>query len=169
MNAFDGVLTIIGVLMGNLTAGVRDARIVITTGLATCVAMGVSGLWGAYLTESAERRRDLMELSRQTLTDLRKTRIGRASRTAVVAVSLVDGFSPFLAALIVLIPFFFFTDLSPHIEWVYYTSLGFALGTLFALGLFLGRTGRENVLLYGLKTVVAGVVSITISILLGAE
>jgi len=168
MNAFDGVLTIIGVLMGNLTAGVRDAHIVITTGLATCIAMGVSGLWGAYLTESAERKRDLAELSRQTLTDLRKTRIGRASRTAVIAVSLVDGLSPFLAALIVLIPFFF-TDLFTHVEWVYYASLGFALGALFALGLFLGRTGRENVLLYGLKTVVAGVVSIGISILLGAE
>ena len=45
MNAFDGVLTIIGVLMGNLTARVDNPRIVVSTGLATCVAMGVSGLW----------------------------------------------------------------------------------------------------------------------------
>jgi hypothetical protein len=48
MNAFDGVLTIIGVLMGNLMAGVDQPRIVVSTGMATCVAMGVSGLWGAY-------------------------------------------------------------------------------------------------------------------------
>jgi predicted membrane protein (TIGR00267 family) len=67
MNAFDGVLTIIGVLMGNFVAGVSDARIVLSTGLATCVAMGISGLWGAYLTESAERKRDLDELSRVPL------------------------------------------------------------------------------------------------------
>ena len=58
MNAFDGVLTIIGVLMGNFMAGVQEPRIVVSTGLATCVAMGVSGLWGAYLTEAAERKRD---------------------------------------------------------------------------------------------------------------
>ncbi len=33
MNAFDGVLTIIGVLMGHYAAGVDDAMIVVTTGL----------------------------------------------------------------------------------------------------------------------------------------
>lgn len=64
MNAFDGVLTIIGVLMGNLVAGVNSAQIVLSTGLTTSVAMGISGLWGAYLTESAERKRDLGELSK---------------------------------------------------------------------------------------------------------
>jgi predicted membrane protein (TIGR00267 family) len=167
MNAFDGVLTIIGVLMGNLTAGVDQARIVVSTGLATCVAMGISGLWGAYLTEAAERKRDLLELSRYTLTDLNDTLIGRASRAAVVTVALVDGFSPFLAALIVLIPFFA-AGLFPVILWAYLTSLGLALLTLFGLGLFLGRISRENLLLYGAKTVVAGVISIIISFLLGA-
>lgn len=166
MNAFDGVLTIIGVLMGNLTANVTEARVVVSTGLATCVAMGISGLWGAYLTESAERKRDLLELSRQTLTDLNDTRIGRASRTAAITVSMVDGISPFLAALIVLAPFFF-VGLLPSVTWAYYISLGLALLTLFSLGLFLGHTSHENVALYGIKTVVAGVASIAISFLLG--
>lgn len=74
MNAFDGILTIMGVLLGNYTAHVTDAKIVITTGLATSVAVGVSGLWGAYLTESAERKRSLSELERSTLSDLSDTR-----------------------------------------------------------------------------------------------
>jgi predicted membrane protein (TIGR00267 family) len=168
MNAFDGVLTIIGVLMGNLTAGVRDARIVVTTGLATCVAMGVSGLWGAYLTESAERKRNLSELSRQTLTDLNHTRIGRASRTAAITVSVVDGLSPFLAAFVVLIPFYA-VDALPTMVWAYYISIGFALLTLFCLGLFLGHTSKERLLPYGIKTVIAGVASIAISMVLGAQ
>jgi predicted membrane protein (TIGR00267 family) len=166
MNAFDGVLTIIGVLMGNLTAGVKEPRIVVSTGLATSVAMGISGLWGAYLTEAAERERGLVELSRYTLTDLNDTRIGRASRAAVVAIAVVDGISPFLAALVVLIPFFV-ADLLPTVEWAYYTSLGMALVTLFGLGIFLGRVSRGNLILYGVKTGVAGVVSILISFLLG--
>ncbi len=165
MNAFDGVLTIIGVLMGNLVAGVEEAQIVLSTGLATCVAMGVSGLWGAYLTEAAERQRDLDELSRYTLTDLDDTRIGRASRVAVVMVALVDGLSPFLAALVVLTPFFM-AGLFPDITWVYYTSLAIALLALFGLGLFLGRISRGNVLVFGVKTVLAGLVSILISYLL---
>ena len=166
MNAFDGVLTIIGVLMGNLTARVEDPQIVVSTGLATCTAMGISGLWGAYLTEAAERKRDLDELSRFTLTDLNNTRIGKASRVAVVTVAVIDGLAPFLAALIVLIPFFA-AGLFPVITWVYYTSLGMALLTLFSLGLFLGHISRGNLILYGVRTVVAGLISILISFLLG--
>jgi predicted membrane protein (TIGR00267 family) len=166
MNAFDGVLTIIGVLMGNLTAGVDEPRIVVATGLSTCVAMGVSGLWGAYLTEAAERKRDLVELGRYTLTDLDDTRIGRASRVAVVAVALIDGLAPFLAALIVLIPFFS-AGLFPTVTWVYYASLGMAMLALLGLGLFLGHVSRGNLIWYGIRTVIAGVISIVISYLLG--
>jgi predicted membrane protein (TIGR00267 family) len=166
MNAFDGVLTIIGVLMGNLTARVEEPQIVVSTGLATCTAMGISGLWGAYLTETAERKRDLDELSRYTLTDLNNTRIGKASRVAVVTVAAIDGLSPFLAALFVLIPFFA-AGLFPVITWVYYTSLGMALLALFSLGLFLGHISRGNLILYGVRTVVAGLVSILVSFLLG--
>ena len=168
MNAFDGVLTIIGVLMGNLVAGVNSAQIVLSTGLTTSVAMGISGLWGAYLTESAERKRDLDELSRVTLTDLTDTRIGRASRAAIFIVALVDGLSPFMAALVVLLPFFLagnFEDLT----WAYYTSLGLALLTLFSLGLFLGHISRGRMIVYGFKTVLAGVVSIVISFFLGVS
>ena len=168
MNAFDGVLTIIGVLMGNYVAGVNDARIVLSTGLATCVAMGISGLWGAYLTESAERKRDLDELSKVTLTDMTNTRIGRASRAAIVIVAVVDGLSPLMAALIVLLPFFTAGN-TDDLTWAYFTSLGLALLTLFGLGLFLGHISKGRMIIYGLKTVLAGIVSIAISFLLGTE
>jgi predicted membrane protein (TIGR00267 family) len=166
MNAFDGVLTIIGVLMGNLMARVDEPRIVVSTGMATCIAMGISGLWGAYLTESAERRRDLVELGRQTLTDLNDTRIGRASRMAVVVVAVIDGLSPFVAALVVLIPFFA-AGFLPTIAWAYYFSLGVAMLTLFGLGLFLGYVSEGKMVGFGVKTVLAGVISIVISLLLG--
>ena len=107
-----------------------------------------------------------LRLSRYTLSDLSDTRIGRASRAAVITVAVVDGLSPFLAALIVLIPFFV-SDLFPSIRIVYFTAIGMALFTLFALGLFLGQVSRGSLPVYGIKTVLAGVVSIVISFLLG--
>jgi predicted membrane protein (TIGR00267 family) len=168
MNAFDGVLTIIGVLMGNYTADVRDANIVIVTGFSTCIAIGVSGLWGAYLTESAERKRDLDDLESRTLTDLSETKIGRASRVAVVVVALVDGLAPFLAALVVLLPFFF-TGLLADIVFSYYASLGMALVVLFAVGAFLGKVSKENLILSGVKMIGAGLVSILLSHFLRIE
>ncbi len=168
MNAFDGVLTIIGVLMGNYAAHVRDAKVVIVTGFSTCMAMGISGLWGAYMTESAERKRDLSDLENHTLTDLSNTKIGRASRVAVVVVALVDGLAPFLSALVVLLPFFF-SGLLGDIALSYYASLGMALVVLFALGAFLGKVSKENLIISGLKMIGAGLVSILLSYFLGAE
>ncbi len=43
-NAFDGVLTTIGVLMGQYVVGIRDASIVIHIGVATSISIGISGL-----------------------------------------------------------------------------------------------------------------------------
>lgn len=166
MNAFDGILTIMGVLMGCYMARVSDPRIVISTGLATAVAVGISGLWGAYLTETAERKRSLNELERSVLADLRSTRLGRASRVAVIAVALVDGLSPFLASLIVLAPFFL-AALLPAGLLPYYLSLGTALVSLFGLGLFVGSISRERLALSGLKTVGAGLVCVAVNLLLG--
>jgi predicted membrane protein (TIGR00267 family) len=165
MNAFDGVLTIIGVLMGSFIAEVQEARVIVVTGLSTSLAMGISGLWGSYLTESAERRHEIDELEKQTLTDLHNTKIGKASRMAAVIVALVDGLSPFLASLLVLVPFFLNT-VFPEIAWAYYAAFAMALLTLFGLGLFLGRISKENLLLSGLKTVIAGTACIGLSYLL---
>lgn len=166
MNAFDGTLTIIGVLTGSYVARVKSASVVISTGLATSVAMGVSGLWGAYFTEAAERKRDLNELENHTLTDLSETRIGRASRMAGIIVALVDGLAPFLSALVALLPFFFNVSLG-DVYLCYYLSLGIALLSLFGLGAFLGMVSRENIALWGLKMIGAGLLSIVLGYLLG--
>jgi predicted membrane protein (TIGR00267 family) len=168
MNAFDGVLTIMGVLMGHYAAGVDDPMIVVTTGLTTSVAIGISGLWGSFLTESAERKREMDEISRSTLTDQNGSKIGKASRFAAIAVAVVDGLSPFLASLVVLIPFFFATLFS-NVHYVYYVAIGFALLVLFALGMFLGKISKQNLILMGLKTLAAGLISILISTLLGTS
>ncbi|RJQ40413.1 MAG: hypothetical protein C4545_08765 [Anaerolineaceae bacterium] len=166
MNAFDGVLTIIGVLTGHYAAGVDDPMIVVTTGLTTSIAIGISGLWGSFLTESAERKREMAELSQSTLSDLNGSKIDKASRFAAVAVSIIDGLSPFLASLVVLIPFFF-ANLFTDIHYIYYTSIGFALVVLFGLGMFLGNISKQSLIVSGLKTLAAGLVSILISNLLG--
>ncbi len=164
-NAFDGVLTMIGIVMGSYMGGVRSAGIVIRIGIATSVSIGVSGLWGAYLAESAERGRDLAELERISLTDLGDTKIGRASRVAVVVVSLVDGISPLVSSLIVLAPFFL-TPLIGDILISFALSTVLALISLFGLGMFLGHISGRSLVGYGLRTVVAGIVAIALNALL---
>ncbi|RLC81629.1 MAG: hypothetical protein DRJ03_09055 [Chloroflexi bacterium] len=164
-NSFDGVLTMIGVLMGNYLGDVDSANTVIRIGIATSVSIGVSGLWGAYLAESAERGRELAELERISLTNLSKTKIGRASRVAVIVVSLVDGISPLVSSLIVLIPFFF-APLIGNIMVSYALSIIVGLLGLFGLGMFLGHISERSLIGYGLRTIVAGIAAIAINALL---
>jgi predicted membrane protein (TIGR00267 family) len=167
-NAFDGILTMLGVMMGFFVSDVVDPDIVITTGLSTSIAIMISGGWGAYLTESAERKKDLDELGRSMLTDLNGSRIGRAGRFAAIAVAVVDGLSPFLGAIFPLIPFFL-SGLFPNIQAVYYTAFGVGLVELFALGLWLGNVAKENLIGYGFKTLLAGVVSMLVGSLLNGN
>ena len=168
MNAFDGVLTTIGVLAGNYLAGVRDLSIPIRTGIATSIAMGISGLWGAYLTETAERQRELSELQKISLIDQSETSIGRASRFAAIVVSIVDGLAPALAAMIVMTPLFFGSMIQDPVL-SYALAGGVALLCLFALGMFLGKVSEQNLIGYGIKTLLAGLAAIAINFLLGAE
>ena len=168
MNAFDGILTTIGVLAGNYLAGVRDLSIPIRIGIATSIAMGISGLWGAYLTETAERQRELSDLQKISLIDQTNTSIGRASRFAVIVVSIVDGLAPALSAMIVMIPLFLGSMIqNPTLS--YALAGGLALLSLFALGLFLGKVSNKNLIGFGLKTLMAGLVAIAINFMLGAE
>ena len=165
MNSFDGILTILGVLMGSYLAEVRTPAVIIVTGMSTSVSMAISGLWGAYLTESAERQRGLDDLEEHTLTDLSQTRIGRAARTAVVVVAAVDGLAPLLASLLVLLPFFL-THLWGNILYSYYAAGIIAMLGLFGLGAFLGRISKQNLLIAGLKMIIAGVMALVLSYLI---
>ncbi len=165
MNAFDGVLTMIGVLVGSYTAGITESRVVLTTGFTTALAMGISGLWGAALTESAERKRSLSALEAATLTNLEDTKLDKAGRVAVIIVTMADALAPVLASALVLLPFFLVRALG-SISSAYYGSILIGLASLFALGVFLGRISRQSLTISGLKTVSAGIVSILVGLAL---
>ncbi len=66
MNAFDGVLTSLGLIISNfafLLGGKRYPLIqYLITGYATTIAIGISGLAGAFLAETAELRRSNLEI-----------------------------------------------------------------------------------------------------------
>ncbi|MEM2906290.1 MAG: VIT1/CCC1 transporter family protein [Candidatus Bathyarchaeia archaeon] len=156
MNAFDGALTVLGVIMGAFVSGAAEPKVIITAGVGASFAMGLSGAIGAYEAERAERIRVLKELESHMFRSLQDTLIARASRAAAYWVALVDGMSPAVAALIPLFPLilaqlnFVPTDLA------FPASILLNLATLFALGIFLGRIAKENVWIHGLLTLGAG-------------
>ena len=164
LNGFDGVITIIGVLLGNYIVGTTEHNHVIIAGMAVCISLLVSGVWSAYNSESAERAKELKDLEMSTLHDLDGTVISRAQRFATIVLSVVNGLSSGVTAFIPLIPFFF-GKLIP-INLSYYIGFALAFLILTGIGIFLGRISRRNIFISILKMTVAGVFVILLGYLL---
>jgi predicted membrane protein (TIGR00267 family) len=165
LNAFDGVLTTVGVLVGGYLGGIEESRAILLLLLSTAVGMAVSGFYGSYLVEKAERDRAMRELEGSTLSSLQDTDIASASRYAAIVIAVVDGASPFIATVIAALPFLAVRVLG--IDAAYYLAMGIAFAELFLLGVFLGSVSRERLWLSGLRLVVAGFIALGISLLLG--
>jgi predicted membrane protein (TIGR00267 family) len=153
-NAFDGALTLLGILMGNVIIGNVQPQTVISTGLSACLAMGVSGSFGRYFSERAEGKRTIKQIE-----DYSGSSIERESRRKVLLISLVDGLSPALAAAIPLVPFFLVQATLMIITTGVIASFILDFLVLFVLGLFLGKISDENMIIHGFMVVGVGFIT----------
>jgi predicted membrane protein (TIGR00267 family) len=156
MNTFDGLMIILGLMLGSMISGLSEPELVIKVSIAAAIAMAVSGIWGAYMAEHAERARELKKLERVTMHKLRNTKIERAFYAASIIVALVDGISPVLATMTVLIPFFI-----PGISIMamYMASIAIAFSILALLGLFTAIVAKERIVPSIIRMLLAGVLS----------
>jgi predicted membrane protein (TIGR00267 family) len=169
MNAFDGSMTSLGVVIGAYITNIVDPMAVIGVIMISGIAMAISGFSGTYMTESAERSRSLNELEDAMLTNLDNTIFGEASRFVAIIAALVDGLAPFLASIPAVVPFYLsYIGLLPN-GLAFAVSIGASLMTLFLLGVFLGRVSESNVLYSGVKMVIAGVAVALLALLLNAH
>lgn len=166
INAYDGAMTALGVIVGAYLGG-RNTATVIFAAVGAVVAMGISGLSGAYLAEEAMRTRHLRELEKAVFRDLRGSQLERASRTAIGWVALVNAVSPAIAAGISAAPLFFALTGVISLTWAVTASVAVTLVTLFALGLYLGKLSHRSIISYGVKTVLAGLATALIIFLVG--
>jgi predicted membrane protein (TIGR00267 family) len=70
-NCFDGALTCAGIVSGNFIiflshpSEILTSVIIVITGFSTALAIGISGLWGAFLSEDAERKKKIIDLKKE--------------------------------------------------------------------------------------------------------
>ena len=168
MNAFDGAMTSLGVVIGAYISNISDPRSIIGVIITSGIAMMVSGFSGTYMTESAERTHSLNELEDAMLIDLQDTIYGRASRFISIFAALVDGSAPFLASIPSVIPFILVPTIL-YYRTAYVVSMGASLLTLFILGIYLGKVSGGNIWYSGVKMVISGVAVALIALLLGVQ
>lgn len=191
-NCFDGALTCAGIISGMFilflaNPGLLVPSNVIITGFATALAIGISGLWGAFLSEEAERKKKIRDLKKEMVIldeedgeveietgkvekksrkkkKSQETIITKSENFATIVASLVDGGAPVLGASLPLIPFFFGESLTiMH----FITSYIILVGLLVYLGIYLGQISGGGRLRYALHLVAAGVVTLIVTLLLG--
>ncbi|MFX0065693.1 MAG: hypothetical protein ACFFC7_26260 [Candidatus Hermodarchaeota archaeon] len=167
MNGFDGALTSLGIVFGAFISGLTDPHTLILAGMGASIAMGISGFWIAYLTESAERSRKIKKLEDQMITDLSDTEYSDAHFHASIVISFIDGFSPFLFSAISITPFLFVLLDAIPIEIGYLTSFVLIGIEVIILGLFLGAISKQNKIIYALKTSTALIAVVLLTYFLG--
>lgn len=159
VNGFDGALTMLGMIIGFLVSEPADLSLVINACLGAAIALGVSGVSSAYISESAERKRALGQLEDAMISDLQKTAHGEAARLTPMLIALVNGSAPLVISLLILVPLWLshagmVLPISPL-----YAAILVALLLVFLLGVFLGRIAGISWLRSGIQTLLVAVLT----------
>lgn len=163
MNFFDGIMTAFGLVVGGAIA-IGEPFALIKAGLGASMAIMVSGFFGAYMAEKTERRIELQELERLVMKDLKGTLIDDKAKKAVLKLAAVDAISPFIGAILPLLPFF--AVVLGFIEYItaIYFSIGISFVALIGLGWYLGKMMEEppwrNAIIFGIGGLMIGVLSV---------
>lgn len=151
-NGFDSSLTMLGLLVGFYSAGNVSVEIAIKACMGVAIALGVSGLSSTWLSESAERKRELQKLESALLKNLDESDHARASNVVPIMVAVVSGLSPLLIGLVIMLPLWL-TEIEVITMSPYLSAIIVAMVVIFLMGVLLGRLSRENWLWAGIRTV----------------
>ncbi len=159
VNGFDGALTMLGLILGFLVSGTTSLSVIINVCLGAAIALGLSGVSSAYISEVAERKRALGKLEDAMITDLRDSAYGEAARGVPLLIALINGLAPLAISLLILTPLIatnagFTLPVSPL-----YAAVAIALLLIFLLGVFLGSIAGVSWLRSGIQTLLVAILT----------
>lgn len=168
VNGFDGALTMLGVILGFITTDRVPLSVVIGTCLGAAIALGVSGVSSAYLSETAERQRALSDLEEAMAKSLQGSAHAQAARWVPLLIALVNGSAPLLISLMIITPLWLARAGIPLPVQALHGALLVALLIIFFLGVFLGRVAGNSLWRSGLQTLLVALVTVGLILLLSA-
>ncbi len=162
VNGFDGALTMLGLIIGFLISASENLRVIINVCVGAAIALCMSGMSSAYISEVAERKRALDKLEEAMATDLQDSAHGQAARWVPILVALVNGLAPLVISLLILMPLWLADagitlPLSPL-----YLAIIIAMLMIFLLGVFLGRIADTSWLRSGIQALVVALITMVV-------
>lgn len=159
VNGFDGALTMMGLIIGFIISTPADLSVIINVCLGAAIALGMSGLSSAYISESAERKRALGKLEDAMISDLQESAHGEASRWVPILIALVNGLAPLVISFLILMPLWLSKAGFPLPVPPLYAAISVALLLVFLLGLFIGHIANVSWLRSGIQTLLVAVLT----------
>jgi predicted membrane protein (TIGR00267 family) len=154
VNGFDGALTMLGLLVGFYLSEDVNLPVVINACLGVAIALGMSGVSSAYISEAAEKQLELRELEKAMVTDLGKSAHGQAARLLPMYIAFVNGMAPLVISLLILLPLWIAPSVDPFSKLPLESAFAMALIIIFFLGVYLGKVSHTFWLWAGLRTLV---------------
>jgi len=162
VNGFDGALTMLGLIIGFLVSGPVDLSLIINACLGAAIALGVSGVSSAYVSESAERKLALGKLEDAMSSDLQESVHGEAARWIPLFIALVNGLAPLIISLLILTPLWLSNAGVVLPVPPLYAAILVAFLLTFLLGVFLGRIAGISWVRSGIQTLLIAILTATL-------
>lgn len=162
VNGFDGALTMLGLIIGFMVSSATDLAVIVNACLAAAIALGMSGISSAWVSEVAERKRTLAKLEQAMITDLKDSFHGDAARWVPPLVAMVNGGAPLLISLLIIAPLWLARNGVPLPAAPFHLAIGTATVLIFVLGVLLGRIAGVSWLRSGLRTVAIAAMTVTL-------
>lgn len=168
IGAFDGALTILGVIIGAYVAEANvhpelAKQLIVSAGFAGGIALAVSSAVGAYEAERVEHILSHKNLEQAMLRPVEGIR-EEAMTVSILVSAVVHGLAPMVAAIVPLVPFFFMPLHEAVVAGIVITMV-----FLFVLGAFLGNLIKEIFVYTGLRFVIAGLATAIVLIMIGGH
>jgi predicted membrane protein (TIGR00267 family) len=159
VNGFDGALTMLGIIMGFYISKSTEYHLALTTCLGATIALTISGISSAYISEIAEQKKTFLELQKAMISKMEGSQQKKASRISPFIIAFVNGISPLLLSIIILLPVWFAQagiDLPVN---PFVLSLLIAAILIFFLGVFLGKISETHWFPSGLKAIFVAIIT----------
>ena len=163
---FDSTFVLLGIVVGAAFAADASLGVVMVTMVTSSLALGISTGISVYEAESLERERKIAELERALFRDLSGTTIEKTGRSVTIMAAMINFLTPLFSCAVTILPFALVALQVLEMNMASWFSVLAALGILFGAGVFLGRLGKKNPWMKGLRLVCFGLLAFIIGFLL---
>lgn len=163
---FDSTFMLLGIIVGSAFAASANLRVIMVTMVTSSLALGISTGVSVYEAESLEQELKIAKLEKAMLKDLDNTIVDKKIKYITITAMVINFLTPIFSCIITILPFTFVGLQILEIYFASWISVILALSILFAAGVYLGRIGKKNPWIKGLRMTSFGIIAFIIGFLL---